>query len=30
MKPTKYQALPGTASAGTLGLQDQRNKDIKY
>jgi hypothetical protein len=30
MTPTECQASPGTASAETLGLQDQRKKDIKY
>jgi hypothetical protein len=30
MTPTECQASPGTVSAETLGLQDQRKKDIKY
>jgi hypothetical protein len=30
MTPTECQALPGTASAETLGLQDERKKDINY
>jgi hypothetical protein len=30
MTPTEYQAFPGNASAETVGLHEQRKKDIKY